>query len=112
MVLCFIVWNIAAARAFRAARRCDVKARALISGHARTGTPTRPTAGGWAFGITGRQEPDPNKLPVILCHGLGLNATFWTITDDHLPSQLTSRGYDVYVFDIRGSGENARPGPI
>ena len=47
---------------------------------------------------------------MILCHGLGLNATFWTITNDHLPSQLTSRGYDVYVFDIRGSGENAHLG--
>ena len=54
--------------------------------------------------------PGPDKLPVILCHGLGLNATFWTITDYHLPSQLTSRGYDVYVFDIRGSGENAHLG--
>ena len=53
---------------------------------------------------------DPDKLPVILCHGLGLNATFWTITDHHLPVQLTARGYEVYVFDIRGSGENARPG--
>jgi pimeloyl-ACP methyl ester carboxylesterase len=39
-----------------------------------------------------------------------LNATFWTITDHHLPAQLTARGYDVYVFDIRGSGENARRG--
>jgi pimeloyl-ACP methyl ester carboxylesterase len=47
---------------------------------------------------------------VILCHGLGLNATFWTITNHHLPSQLTARGYDVYVFDIRASGENARIG--
>jgi pimeloyl-ACP methyl ester carboxylesterase len=55
-------------------------------------------------------HPDPGKLPVVLCHGLGLNATFWTITDNHLPSQLTSRGYDVYVFDIRGSGENAHLG--
>jgi pimeloyl-ACP methyl ester carboxylesterase len=55
-------------------------------------------------------HPDPGKLPVILCHGLGLNATFWTITDHHLPSELNARGYDVYVFDIRGSGENARLG--
>jgi pimeloyl-ACP methyl ester carboxylesterase len=47
---------------------------------------------------------------VILCHGLGLNATFWSITDLHLPLQLSRRGYDVYVFDIRGSGENAHLG--
>jgi pimeloyl-ACP methyl ester carboxylesterase len=55
-------------------------------------------------------NPDPAKLPVILCHGLGLNATFWTITYNHLPSQLAARGYEVFVFDIRGSGENARVG--
>jgi pimeloyl-ACP methyl ester carboxylesterase len=47
---------------------------------------------------------------VVLCHGLGLNATFWTITDNHLPAQLTEQGYEVYVFDIRASGENGRPG--
>ncbi len=70
------------------------------------------TRDGWRLGVRHYkpQHPDPTKLPVILCHGLGLNATFWTITDYHLPSQLTSRGYDVYVFDIRGSGENAHLG--
>ncbi len=61
-------------------------------------------------GIIGRTDPDPGKLPVILCHGLGLNATFWTITEFHLPAQLNARGYEVYVFDIRGSGENAQIG--
>ena len=55
-------------------------------------------------------ESRPGKLPVIFCHGLGLNATFWTITDNHLPSQLAARGYEVFVFDIRGSGENAEVG--
>jgi pimeloyl-ACP methyl ester carboxylesterase len=72
------------------------------------------TADGWRLGVRHYrpENPDPSKLPVILCHGLGLNATFWTITDDHLPSQLTARGYDVYVFDIRGSGENGRVGRL
>ncbi|HZW33838.1 MAG TPA: alpha/beta fold hydrolase [Isosphaeraceae bacterium] len=70
------------------------------------------TKDGWRLGVRHYRStrPDPDKLPVILCHGLGLNATFWTITDQHLPAQLTARGYDVYVFDIRGSGENARLG--
>jgi pimeloyl-ACP methyl ester carboxylesterase len=70
------------------------------------------TEDGWRLGVRRyRPEyPDPGKLPVILCHGLGLNATFWTITDNHLPAQLTARGYDVFVFDIRGSGENAHLG--
>jgi pimeloyl-ACP methyl ester carboxylesterase len=70
------------------------------------------TADGWRLGVRHYrpEHPDPGKLPVILCHGLGLNATFWTLTDHHLPSQLAARGYEVYVFDIRGSGENAQLG--
>ena len=70
------------------------------------------TLDGWRLGVRHYRaaHPDPGKLPVILCHGLGLNATFWTITDGHLPAQLTARGYEVYVFDIRASGENSRAG--
>ncbi len=71
------------------------------------------TKDGWRLGVRHyrAQNPDPGKLPVILCHGLGLNATFWTITDNHLPYQLSARGYEVFVFDIRGSGENVHLGP-
>ena len=70
------------------------------------------TEDGWRLGVRHYrpEQPQPGKLPVVLCHGLGLNATFWTITDNHLPSQLAARGYDVYVFDIRASGENAHLG--
>jgi pimeloyl-ACP methyl ester carboxylesterase len=70
------------------------------------------TDDGWRLGVRHYrpEHPDAGKLPVILCHGLGLNATFWTITELHLPSQLTARGYEVFVFDIRGSGENAQVG--
>ncbi|WP_165235517.1 alpha/beta fold hydrolase [Aquisphaera insulae] len=70
------------------------------------------TQDGWRLGVRHYRpdHPDPNKLPVILCHGMGLNATFWTLTDDHLPAQLTHHGYEVYVFDIRASGENGKPG--
>ena len=70
------------------------------------------TSDGWRLGVRHYRpaHPEPGKLPVILCHGLGLNATFWTITDNHLPAQLTERGYEVYVFDIRASGENGRIG--
>jgi pimeloyl-ACP methyl ester carboxylesterase len=70
------------------------------------------TRDGWRLGIRHYHpvRPDPAKLPVVLCHGLGLNATFWTLTDDHLPAQLTAGGYEVFVFDFRASGENARDG--
>ena len=72
------------------------------------------TKDGWKLGIRRFRptHPDPSKLPVVLCHGLGLNATFWTITDDHLPEQLAARGYEVFVPDMRGSGWSRRKGAV
>ena len=72
------------------------------------------TDDGWRLGMR-RVRPaqiDPGKLPIVLCHGLGLNGTFWTITDNHLPEQLAARGYDVYICDIRGSGASTRTGGV
>jgi len=70
------------------------------------------TKDGWMLGIRRIRPdgPDPAKLPVVLCHGLGLNGTFWTITDDHLPAQLAARGYEVFIVDMRGSGASHRVG--
>jgi lysosomal acid lipase/cholesteryl ester hydrolase len=70
------------------------------------------TSDGWMLGMRRVRpaNPDPSKLPVVLCHGLGLNGTFWTITDDHLPGQLASRGYEVFLVDMRGSGASHRAG--
>ncbi len=64
------------------------------------------TADGWRLGVRHYKPryPDPGKEPVVLCHGLGLNGTFWTLTNNHLPEQLTEQGYDVFVVDLRGSG--------
>jgi len=72
------------------------------------------TDDGWRLGIKRFRpaRPDPGKLPVVLCHGLGLNGTFWTITEDHLPGQLAARGYEVFVVDMRGSGASRRVGPV
>ena len=72
------------------------------------------TRDGWKLGIRHIRpgHPDPTKLPVVLCHGLGLNATFWTIADHHLPEQLAARGYEVFIPDLRGSGESAKLGRI
>jgi lysosomal acid lipase/cholesteryl ester hydrolase len=70
------------------------------------------TNDGWMLGMRRIRpsSPDPGKLPVVLCHGLGLNGTFWTITDNHLPSQLAARGYEVFIVDMRGSGASYRVG--
>lgn len=72
------------------------------------------TDDGWKLGVRHYhpQRPDPLKHPVVLCHGLGLNGTFWTITDDNLPKQLTERGYEVFVVDLRGSGASRRMGAV
>jgi pimeloyl-ACP methyl ester carboxylesterase len=72
------------------------------------------TADGWRLGIRHIRpaRPDPTKMPVVLCHGLGLNGTFWTITDDHMARQLAARGYDVFIPDMRGSGASRRLGPV
>jgi pimeloyl-ACP methyl ester carboxylesterase len=72
------------------------------------------TTDGWKLGVRKYvpKRPDPGKLPVVLCHGLGLNGTFWTITRDHLPEQLNERGYRVYVVDVRGSGASHRIGRL
>jgi pimeloyl-ACP methyl ester carboxylesterase len=72
------------------------------------------TADGWKLGVRNYvpTKPDPGKLPVVLCHGLGLNGTFWTITDRHLPEQLCDRGYRVFVVDVRGSGASHRVGTL
>ena len=71
------------------------------------------TADHWNLGIRHLRppNPDPNKLPVILCHGMGLNGTFWTITENlTLPKQLLADGYEVFIFDFRGSGESTKAG--
>lgn len=72
------------------------------------------TEDGWKLGIRHIRpaRPDPGKLPVVLCHGLGLNGTFWTITEDHLAEQLAERGYHVFIPDMRGSGASRPVGIV
>lgn len=72
------------------------------------------TRDNWKLGIRRYRpsNPDPGKHPVVLCHGLGLNGSFWTLTDDNLPRQLAARGYEVFVVDLRGSGASQRLGLV
>ena len=73
-------------------------------------TPTRRTDGDSGFGIIGRTNRILASCRSFFLSWFVLNATFWTITDNHLPAQLAEHGYEVYVFDLRGSGENAKVG--
>jgi pimeloyl-ACP methyl ester carboxylesterase len=72
------------------------------------------TSDGWKLGIRRVRPlvPDPAKDPVVLCHGLGLNGTFWTITDRSLAQLLADHGYDVFIPDLRGSGASRRVGKV
>ena len=72
------------------------------------------TEDGWKLGLRHYRpdRPDPGKDPVVLSHGLGLNGTFWTLTERHLPGALADAGYDVFVVDMRGSGASHRLGAI
>ncbi len=108
----------------------EVAGRALRppTATARPGTPPAPTLpdlaaprgeevtvktqDGWVlvahrFRPTG--QPRPGALPVILCHGLSYNAAFWNLDPScSLVDYLTRAGYDVWVVDLRGSGESTK----
>jgi pimeloyl-ACP methyl ester carboxylesterase len=73
------------------------------------------TADGWklalerfSYSINGRNK---DRLPVILCHGLGYNSKFWTIADKiDFARYLANQGFDVWLVSLRGSGASTKPG--
>jgi pimeloyl-ACP methyl ester carboxylesterase len=55
-------------------------------------------------------EIDPNRVPVILCHGLSHNNTFWDLTEKaSLAQYLQREGFDVWSVSLRGSGQSTKP---
>jgi pimeloyl-ACP methyl ester carboxylesterase len=53
--------------------------------------------------------PRQGVSPVILCHGLSYNASFWDLDPScSLVEFLTTHGYDVWVADLRGSGSSSK----
>ncbi|MFO0959478.1 MAG: alpha/beta hydrolase [Isosphaeraceae bacterium] len=72
------------------------------------------TQDGWMLGVRHVRPlvPDPDKDPVVLCHGLGLNGTFWTIPERHLAQLLADHGYEVFIPDMRGSGASRKVGRV
>jgi pimeloyl-ACP methyl ester carboxylesterase len=74
-------------------------------------THTVACADGWRIAVhrVRPTNPDPKKLPVILCHGLGANRFNLNFPGRYsLARYLADRGYDAYVPDLRGGGHSAR----
>ena len=68
-------------------------------------------ADGWRIAIhrVRPSRPDPGKLPVILCHGLGANRFNLNFPGRYsLARYLADRGYDAYVLELRGAGYSMR----
>lgn len=73
---------------------------------------TAVTEDGWALSVR-RYEPEkinPQRLPVVLCHGLSYNGVFWDLTPKvSLAQYLRDAGYDVWVPSLRGAGWSTKP---
>lgn len=73
------------------------------------------TRDGWKltlehFSDKDAQQKFKRKYPVILCHGLMANRTYYTINgESSFALQLAKAGYDVWVLDLRGREEAGPP---
>ena len=91
-------------------------AATLLAGCAAAGKPpalfTAVTEDGWAISVL-RYEParlDPERLPVVLCHGLSYNGRFYDLAPEiSLARDLQEAGYDVWVPSLRGAGWSTKP---
>jgi len=69
------------------------------------------TADGWRIALH-RYLPRERKYaePLVLCHGMGANRHNFDMGDDRsLARELSARGFDVWVIELRGSGLSSRP---
>ncbi len=56
------------------------------------------------------KKTDKDKLPVLLCHGLGSNRLSFDIDKEYsLTNYLVEHNYDVYVAELRGHGRSQKP---
>ncbi len=84
------------------------RATGAAAGAARGEAVPFTTKDGWtlvAHHYRPTRAPKPGAMPVILCHGLTYNASFWDLDPAvSFASYLASQGYDVWSIDLRGSG--------
>lgn len=70
------------------------------------------TGDGWSLHLTHYPpaQIDPERAPVILCHGLSHNSNFWDLTErTSFAKYLQGAGYDVWSVDLRGAGQSTKP---
>jgi len=70
------------------------------------------TDDGWSLHILhyAPANLDPTRPPVVLCHGLSHNNTFWDLDKKvSLAKYLQSQGYDVWSASLRGCGQSTKP---
>jgi len=70
------------------------------------------TADNWSLHL--RHYPpaaiDPDRMPVILCHGLSHNNNYWDLAESvSLAKYLQVEGFDVWAVSLRGTGQSTKP---
>ena len=74
---------------------------------------TAKTEDDWTLAMYRYRPKGPTsfKTPVILCHGLGMNAYMWDLKKEQsFARYLQDQGFDVWTVDLRGAGRSSKPG--
>lgn len=70
------------------------------------------TEDGWRLPADHHRPAGPPRGTVILCHGLGVNRTFFDMgPETSLARHLAGSGFEVFNVDLRGGGGSAWTGP-
>ena len=54
------------------------------------------------------EKPDPDKLPVICCHGFSETRGCFDLPGRSLPRYLNRQGFEAWVVELRGQGDSRR----
>ena len=55
--------------------------------------------------LVAKRYSNPGAIPIILLHGFASNYNTWDVPGKSLGKYLAERGYDVWLFNLRGHGE-------
>src|SRR4051812_34728882 len=71
-----------------------------------------PTADGWRLAVHHwAAKGRPRRHPILMVHGLGANRLHLDLDERHsIARAARSRGFDVFVLELRGAGLSISPG--